>query len=92
MNGRGSPAGTFLAFVMLLLGAMLFAALLSPWVQWLLAPLQVFPLHRVFSRLTMLGVLAGTLWLLRRHDLARREVLGYDQARVDSLRRAGVVT
>ena len=78
MSNRGSPAGTFLAFVMVLLGAMLVAAVLSPWVQWMLSPLQVFPLHRVFSRLTMLGVLAGTLWLLRRQDLARREVLGYD--------------
>ena len=78
MSNRGSPAGTFLAFVMVLLGAMLVAAVLSPWVQWMLSPLQVFPLHRVFSRLTMLGVLAGTLWLLRRKDLARREVLGYD--------------
>jgi len=78
MRNRGSPAGTFLAFVMVLLGAMLVAAVLSPWMQWMLSPLQVFPLHRVFSRLTMLGVLAGTLWLLRRKDLARREVLGYD--------------
>jgi len=78
MSNRGSPAGTFLAFVMVLLGAMLVAAVLSPWMQWMLSPLQVFPLHRVFSRLTMLGVLAGTLWLLRRKDLARREVLGYD--------------
>ena len=78
MKNRGSPAGTFLAFVMVLLGAMLVAAVLSPWMQWMLSPLQVFPLHRVFSRLTMLGVLAGTLWLLRRKDLARREVLGYD--------------
>ncbi|HXS29717.1 MAG TPA: CPBP family glutamic-type intramembrane protease, partial [Steroidobacteraceae bacterium] len=78
MSNRGSPAGTFLAFVMVLLGAMLVAAVLSPWMQWMLSPIQVFPLHRVFSRLTMLGVLAGTLWLLRRKDLARREVLGYD--------------
>ena len=79
MRSRSSPAGTFLAFVMVLLGAMLFAAVLSPWVHWLLTPLRDFPLHRVFSRLTMAGVLGGTLWLLRRHDLARRDVLGYDR-------------
>jgi uncharacterized protein len=72
-----SPARIFLAFVLVLLGAMLFAALVSPWVQWLLAPINEFPLHRVFSRLTMLGVIACTAWLLIRHRLAQRELLGF---------------
>ncbi len=72
-----SPAAIFFAFVAALLAAMLVAALVSPWVQALLASLQVFPLHRVFSRLTMLGVVAITLWLLLRYGLANRAVLGF---------------
>ncbi len=75
----GSPVTTFMAFVMALLAAMGVAALLSPWVQWGLSPLQVFPLHRVFSRLTMVGVFVFTLWLLRRKGLMQRDVLGYDR-------------
>lgn len=74
-----TPAGVFLAFVLALPAAMLVAALLSPGVQALLAPLQVFPLHRVFSRLTMLGVIAAAAWLMVRHGLARRAVLGFAQ-------------
>ncbi len=62
---------------MTLLAAMLFAAITSPWVQALLAPLQVFPLHRVFSRLTMLGVIVLTIWLLRRYHLNDRSLLGF---------------
>ena len=72
-----SPAAVFLAFVAALLAAMLGAALLSPWVQATVAPIAVLPLHRVFARLTMLGVLAGAVWLLLRHGLARGAVLGY---------------
>ena len=67
----------FLAFVAALFAAMLIAAIASPWVQTLLAPVAVFPLHRVFSRLTMLGVLAFTIWLLIRYGLADRAVLGF---------------
>jgi membrane protease YdiL (CAAX protease family) len=74
-----SPARIFLAFVLVLLAAMLFAALASPWVQALLAPIAQFPLHRVFSRLTMLGVLGGTAWLLIRQRLAQRELLGFNR-------------
>lgn len=75
----GSPAATFISFVLALLLAMLFAAVGSPWIQKLLSPVQVFPLHRVFSRLTMLGVIVCTVWLMRRHGLARRDVLGFDR-------------
>jgi membrane protease YdiL (CAAX protease family) len=75
-----SAPGIFLAFVMALVVAMLGAAILAPWVQAALAPLNVFPLHRVFSRLTMLGVVVITAWLMVRHGLARREVLGYQPA------------
>jgi hypothetical protein len=78
----------FLAFVLALLAAMLFAAVVSPWVQAALAPLQVFPLHRVFSRLTMLGVIVITIWLLRRYQLFDRAVLGFATPRVQFLRRA----
>ncbi len=76
--GPASPLWMFLAFVLALLAAMLFAAVASPWVQALLAPLAVFPLHRVFSRLTMLGVIGITTWLLLRYRLANRALLGFD--------------
>lgn len=78
----------FLAFVLALLAAMLFAALLSPWVQALLAPLQVFPLHRVFSRLTMLGVVLLTAGLLWRFGLMQGALLGYRGPAPAFLRRA----
>jgi uncharacterized protein len=67
----------FLAFVLALLGAMLFAAIASPWVQKLLAPIAIFPLHRAFSRLTMLGVIGITIWLLLRYRLMDRQLLGF---------------
>jgi membrane protease YdiL (CAAX protease family) len=82
-----SPAAVFFAFVSALLVAMLFAAIASPWVQALLAPLQVFPLHRVFSRLTMLGVIAITVWLLLRYGLASRSLLGFTASWPRFLRR-----
>ena len=87
-----SPAAwrIFLAFVLALLAAMLFAAIVSPWVQAALAPLQVFPLHRVFSRLTMLGVIVITIWLLRRFQLFDRALLGYATPRAQFLRRVAV--
>jgi len=72
-----SAAAVFLAFVAALLGAMLFAAVASPWMQAALAPFAAVPLHRVFSRLTMLGVLAITAWLLIRYELASRALLGF---------------
>jgi len=82
-----SAPGIFLAFVMALVLAMLGAAILSPWAQAALAPLSVFPLHRVFSRLTMLGVIVITAWLMVRHGLAHREVLGYQRRLPVFLRR-----
>lgn len=90
MSLRNRPVATFLAFLFALLGAMLVAAVLSPWVQSLLAPLQVFPLHRIFSRLTMLGVIGFTAWLMIRQGLAKRELLGYQQPLPAFLSRAGV--
>jgi uncharacterized protein len=80
----------FLAFVLALLAAMLFAAVASPWVQAALSPLQVFPLHRVFSRLTMLGVIVISVWLLRRYHLFDSEVLGFATPRAQFLRRAAI--
>jgi membrane protease YdiL (CAAX protease family) len=72
-----SPIGVLLAFILALPVAMLFAAASAPWVQAALAPLAVFPLHRVFSRLTMLGVVAITAWLLWRYRLCNGAVLGF---------------
>jgi len=90
MNLRSSPAATFLAFLFALLGAMLIAAIASPWVQALLAPWHVFPLHRVFSRLTMLGVIGLTAWLMIRYGLARRELLGYQRPAAQFFSRAAM--
>jgi membrane protease YdiL (CAAX protease family) len=87
MNQDTSPARIFLAFVLVLLVAMLLAAVLSPWAQSLLAPLTVFPLHRVFSRLTMLGVICLTTWLMIRQQLAQRALLGFNRPWPQFLRR-----
>jgi hypothetical protein len=66
------------------------AALASPMVARLIAPIASVPPHRVFSRLTMLGVVAITVWLLRRYGLANREVLGYIGPLPRFLRRAAI--
>jgi uncharacterized protein len=87
MQHSTSPARIFLAFLLTLPVAMLFAALASPWVQWLLAPIAIFPLHRVFSRLTMLGVIACAVWLLLHYGLAQRELLGFNRPWPQFLRR-----
>src|ERR1041384_6655083 len=83
-----APAWMFLAFVLALLASMLFAAVASPWVQAMLSPLAVFPLHRVFSRLTMLGVIVVTVWLLLHYRLADRGLLGFDAPWPRFVRRA----
>lgn len=72
-----TPAGVFIAFLLALPAAMLFAAAAAPWVQAALSPMAIFPLHRVFSRLTMLGVLLITAWLLVRYRLTGANVLGF---------------
>lgn len=77
MTRRGGTL--FLAFLLALPLAMLLAALASPWVQLLLSPLGAFPLHRIFSRLTMLFAFGWIIWVMMRAGLARREVLGYGQ-------------
>jgi uncharacterized protein len=75
MTRRGGTL--FLAFLLALPVAMLLAALLAPWAQKLLAPLAVFPLHRIFSRLTMLFAFGWIILVMLRSGLARRDVLGY---------------
>jgi membrane protease YdiL (CAAX protease family) len=82
-----SPARIFLTFLLMLPVAMLLAAIASPWVQSLLSPIAIFPLHRVFSRLTMLGVIACTTWLLLRQGLAQRELLGFNRPWLQFVRR-----
>lgn len=67
----------FAAFVLALPAGMLLAALAAPWVQAALAPLEVFPLHRVFTRLTLLAVILLVAWLAWRHGLADRRTLGF---------------
>ncbi|MET0279616.1 MAG: CPBP family intramembrane glutamic endopeptidase [Steroidobacteraceae bacterium] len=88
MNSLRRPSGIFLAFLLALCAAMLLAAIASPWVQAALAPVAVFPLHRVFSRLTMLGVIGISLWLALRYRLAQRQLLGYGTPLPRFLRRA----
>lgn len=90
MKPAASPAGILLAFVLALPVAMLFAAAAAPWVQLALAPLAVFPLHRVFSRLVMLGVVVIAVWLLLRYRLWSGAVLGYTGPWQRFLRRAGI--
>ena len=66
-----------MAFGLALGISLLAAAALSPAVQALLAPVHGSQLHRIFNRLTMIGVLATTTWLLVSNGLATREVLGF---------------
>lgn len=86
-QGAASPWRVLAGFVLALPAAMLIAAAAAPWVQAALAPMQVFPLHRVFSRLTMLGVIVITAWLLYRHRLCNRQLLGYQGPPSTFLRR-----
>jgi uncharacterized protein len=72
-----SPLAIIAAFIGTLVISMLLAAVLSPWVQTLTAALADFQLHRIFNRLTLVGVLALTVWLLFRYGLAERGLLGY---------------
>ena len=83
-----TAARSYFAFLLVLLAAMLLAAIASPWVQWLLAPISVFPLHRVFSRLMLLGLIAGTAWLVMRRHRDRRALLGLHRPLPQFLRRA----
>ncbi|MEO8307537.1 MAG: CPBP family intramembrane glutamic endopeptidase [Pseudomonadota bacterium] len=66
-----------MAFALALGLSLLAAAVLSPAVQALLAPVHLSQLHRIFNRLTMIGVLATTIRLLVSNGLASRKVLGY---------------
>lgn len=74
-----TAARSYLAFLVVLLAAMLLAAIASPWVQSLLAPISQFPLHRVFNRLMLLGMIGGTAWLVIRRYRNRRELLGFNR-------------
>ena len=70
-------ATLLLAFLVALPVAMLAAAVSAPWVQMLLSPLGDFALHRIFSRLTMLFAFGWIIWVMRRFDVARLDVIGY---------------
>lgn len=82
-----TAARSYLAFLLVLLASMLFAAITSPWVQSLLAPVSQFPLHRVFSRLMLSAMIAGTAWLVVRRYRDRRALLGYNRPVPQFLRR-----
>ncbi len=83
-----TPGRLLLAFVLVLPAAMLVAAVAAPAVQAALAPIDIFPLHRVFSRLTMLGVVLATAWLLWRYRLHGHGTLGFTGPWSRFLRRA----
>lgn len=83
-----TPRRLLLAFVLALPAAMLVAAIAAPAVQAALAPIGIFPLHRVFSRLTMLCVVLATAWLLWRYRLCGGGTLGYTGPWTRFLRRA----
>lgn len=84
------PARILAGFVLALPAGMLLAAIAAPWVQQALAPLAQFPLHRVYSRLTMLAVILIMVWLVRRHGLGDRLTLGLRGPWPQFLRRAGL--
>jgi membrane protease YdiL (CAAX protease family) len=77
LNFKPTPFWHCVAFGLALGISLLAAAALSPAVQALLTPVHSSQLHRIFNRLTMIGVLATTTWLLIRNGLATREVLGF---------------
>lgn len=83
-----SPARSYLAFVLVLLAAMLVAAIASPWALALLKPIGEFPLHRVFSRLMLVGMIGGTIWLVCRQHRGCRSLLGLDRPWPQFLQRA----
>jgi membrane protease YdiL (CAAX protease family) len=90
MSSSDSPVRIYLSFLLLLLAAMLFAAIASPWVQMLLAPLGGFPLHRIFSRLMLLGMIAGTTWLVIHRHSDRRGLLGFNRPLPQFMQRVAV--
>jgi membrane protease YdiL (CAAX protease family) len=85
-----SPARILASFVLALPAGMLLAAIAAPWVHAALTPLGEFPLHRVFSRLTMLGVVGIMAWLVVRHRLADGRTLGFTGPWRAFLRRAAL--
>jgi uncharacterized protein len=89
LHKRPEPGGVriYLAFLLLLLAAMLFAAAASPWVQALLAPIAQYPLHRVFNRLMLLGTICATVWFVLHRYRNRRELLGFNRSWPQFLRR-----
>jgi uncharacterized protein len=90
LNRTQAPIATLFAFILTIWLAVLMAAVASPWVQAWLAPLKEIPLHRIFSRLTLLGVIIGIVWLLRHYHLADRQTLGFDLTGPRFLRRVGI--
>jgi membrane protease YdiL (CAAX protease family) len=77
MRSTRSPSFYFIAFAVALAAALLFAALLAPSIQALIAPIKNAPLHRVFTRIAEVGLFAGTAWLLSRLGLFDRRITGY---------------
>lgn len=89
MKPSASPVVVLLAFVAALFAALLLATITSAVVQSALSPLAQVPLHRVFSRLVMVGVLGITLWLMVRYRLADRTLLGFTRPAPEFFARAG---
>lgn len=79
----------FLAFLALLLAALLAAALLTYPAWRIVEAFGDQPVHRVMHRLAMLFALLGLLWLVRRQRLGYRAALGYGLPRAQFLRQLG---
>jgi membrane protease YdiL (CAAX protease family) len=90
LKGNQSPGFYFSAFVLAMVAALLLAALVSPAVQDLIAPIRPSALHRIFSRLAELSLFIGTWWLLRGLDLWDRRLMGYGAPPREFIRRLGL--
>ena len=86
MSRSSTAARTYLAFVLLWIAAMLVAAIASPWVHMLIAPLVHKPLPRLFDRLMMPGLIVGSAWLIRNQS-QRLQLLGFNPGLSHFLRR-----
>lgn len=70
-----SPLASFVVFMLLIAGALLIAAVLSPLIFWTLGD---YPIHRIFNRIAELAFLLGIFLWLRRQPDAPRVALGFN--------------
>jgi membrane protease YdiL (CAAX protease family) len=76
MRRNPSPFAAFATFILLIAGALLIAAVLSPLIFW---TLDDYPIHRIFNRIAELVFLIGAYLWVRRQPNARRAALGFNK-------------